>query len=273
FFGKTGEVFKVFGKKIGNSLKAQADFFNNVTSKFIFGGSKLFGNYAGSFQSRRGKLYKDEQFLSYITPKLKPMDVILEKTPFRLTDKFIPGYWGHAAVYIGNEGELKELGIWDHPVVKKFHRKIKAGRFIVEALRSDVEINTIKHFSDIDDYAHLVLKQPLTDEETAEHIIRALQQVGKKYDFGFDVETGETIVCTELHYSIFTRVDFNTDRIIGRQTISVDQVAEQGLSGGPFEPVVLYIDGIEVTENIQEAYDSVLIKEKVNEAVKAAATL
>ena len=30
-------------------------------------------------------------------------DILLEKTPFRLTDKLIPGYWGHAAVWIGGE--------------------------------------------------------------------------------------------------------------------------------------------------------------------------
>ena len=29
-------------------------------------------------------------------------DILLEKTPFRLTDKMIPRYWGHATIWTGH---------------------------------------------------------------------------------------------------------------------------------------------------------------------------
>jgi hypothetical protein len=197
---------------------------------------------------------------------MKPMDILLEKTPFRMTDRFIPGYWGHAAIYIGTEADLKRLGIWENDLVQKFAQELADGKFIVEALRNRVQMNTLEHFSDIDDFALLRNEQEMSDEEVAEHILRALSHVGKKYDFSFDVETGDTIVCSELHYRTFVNLKFNTTFYLGRSTISVDQVAEQAISGMPLKPILLYVNGEEVLdEEIQETYDGLLKKPVLNE--------
>ena len=39
--------------------------------------------------------------LQEVKQELRPFDILFEKTPFRLTDKFIPGHFGHVAIYIG----------------------------------------------------------------------------------------------------------------------------------------------------------------------------
>jgi hypothetical protein len=138
-------------------------------------------------------------------------------------------------------------------------KEISKGRLIVEALRDKVQLNTLEHFSDIDDFAVLRMTVEFTNEEKAEHILRALSHVGKKYDFSFDVETGDTIVCSELHYRTFINVLFRTTTYLGRSTISVDQVAEQGKTGMPFTPIMMYLNGKEVnTETIQKTFDAVL---------------
>ena len=111
-------------KKIRNKKIRVLDSIVQLTNKTLFYGSKAFGNLAGLVQLRRGKLYYNQNFFQDIYPRLRPLDILLEKTPFRLTDQFIPGYWGHAAIYIGNKTDLQELGIWDHPIVKKFHPDI-----------------------------------------------------------------------------------------------------------------------------------------------------
>jgi hypothetical protein len=127
-------------------------------------------------------------------------------------------------------------------------------------------MNTLEHFSDIDDFALLRNEQEMSDEEVAEHILRALSHVGKKYDFSFDVETGDIIVCSELHYRTFVNLKFNTTFYLGRSTISVDQVAEQAISGMPLKPILLYVNGEEVLdEEIQETYDGLLKKPVLNE--------
>ncbi len=257
--GIVQDFFLIMATRIKIDIQSQSDFFNHLANSVLYNGSRLFGNIVGRIQKRRGILYKDPKFLSRVTNKLKSMDILLEKTPFRLTDNFIPGFWGHAAIYIGSQEELEELGIWDHELVQQYTKEISKGRLIVEALRDKVQMNSLEHFSDIDDFAVLRMRVEFTNEEKAEHILRALSHVGKKYDFSFDVETGDTIVCSELHYRTFINIHFNTTTYLGRSTISVDQVAEQGKTGMPFEPVMMYLNGKEVDEEtMQQTFDAVL---------------
>jgi Permuted papain-like amidase enzyme, YaeF/YiiX, C92 family len=259
--GAINDFFYVVGAKIKIESKMKYDLLGYMASSILYHGSKLFGNIAGSFQKRRGKLYHDPAYLSNVLGEMKPMDMLLEKTPFRLTDNFIPGFWGHAAIYIGTQEDLEELGIWDNELVQKYATEIEKGKFIVEALRDKVQMNTLNHFSDIDDFALLRSRVPMSKQKLAEHILRALSHVGKKYDFSFDVETGDTIVCSELHYRTYVDLKFNTTPYIGRSTISVDQVAEQAVKGMPYEPIILYLDGEEVdSSEIQEKFDGLLPK-------------
>lgn len=257
--GVLHDFFLIIGSRIKIGAKAKLDFFNYLANSVLYHGSRLFGNVVGSIQKRRGMLYRDPKFLSRVSGNLKPLDILLEKTPFRLTDSFIPGFWGHAAIYLGTQEQLEEMGIWDNKLVQQFSKEITKGKFIIEALRDKVQLNTLDHFSDIDDFALIRMRDELTVQEQGEHILRALSHVGKKYDFSFDVETGDTIVCSELHYRTFIDISFQTTIYLGRSTISVDQVAEQAKTNMPFEPVMMYLNGMEVeAETIQDTFDGVL---------------
>ena len=208
---------KITRHKIRDDVQGLVD----VTSNLF---SKIFGNSVGLVETRRGKLYDNKKILTHINSDLQIGDILLEKTPFRLTDSLIPGHWGHAAIYVGSMEELKELGIWEHSVVQKYHQKIRAKKYVAEALRDGVQLNTIEHFLNIDDFSTLrYIKE--SREEKAKRIILTLRQVGKEYDFNFDVETSDKIVCSELIYITSTTIDWKTDKLLGRHTISPDNVA------------------------------------------------
>ncbi len=124
----------------------------------------------------------------------------------------------------------------------KHRDELRDGRLVVEALRSGVEMNTIKHFLNVDDIA-ILRKEDMTKEERAATVLRVLRQVGKGYDFNFDVETTNRIVCSELVYTTFTGIKWPTEKTLGRATISPDNVAVKALDGGPLNIVRLYHDG------------------------------
>ena len=209
--------------------------------------SSLFGNTMGLVETRRGKLYNKPAVQNQLSNQLRAGDILLEKTPFRLTDKLIPGHWGHAAIWIGTEEELKTLGLWNDPAVTPYHERIRAGRSVVEALRSGVKMNSLHHFLNVDDLA--VLRSPGSDREAqAKRILLALKQVGKAYDFNFDVETTDKIVCSELVYTVYTDMRWPTEKALGRYTISPDNVAMKAVAGHELELVSFYHDGEKVEE-------------------------
>jgi hypothetical protein len=236
-------------------LGSQIGFLGAVTSDILAGldrqsvnlFSMVFGNAVGLVETRKGKLYGRIDVRGKLTKTLMAGDILLEKTPFRLTDKLIPGYWGHAAVWIGTESELKELGVWDDPIVARYHHQVREGRLVVEALRSGVEMNSLEHFLNIDSIG-IIRKPGLSRESRAKTIIQALRQVGKPYDFNFDVESKERVYCSKLVYLSYSGIEWSTRKSLGRTTFTPDDVAAKAAPGGDLQLVTFYHDGNPVND-------------------------
>jgi hypothetical protein len=215
--------------------------------------SGLFGNSIGLYESRKGKLYGDADALAQIQSELQPLDILLEKTPFRLTDKLIPGHFGHVAIWTGSQAELIDAGVWEELIVNQYAESIDSEHRIIEALRSGVQLSRLEEFLNVDD---LVILRPIFDETTRhdderEALLMAFRQVGKKYDFNFDVNTTDKIVCSELAYISFPAFDWPTDEVLGRHSISPDNVAEMAWNNVPLRLVMFYHDGELVPEEEQ----------------------
>ncbi len=233
-----------YARKLSLLGNGSVDSFWGVTNFLSGKTSQVFGNTVGLVEVRKGKLYNKRALTKEIQSQLKPMDILLEKTPFRLTDKLIPGYFGHVAIWLGTEQELKESGLWNHELIKPHQKEIKEGKCVLEALRSGVVLNSLEHFMNIDDLAVLRSSKPIACETLTK---RAFRQVGKDYDFNFDVETLDSIVCSELVYQVFTDFKWPTESVMGRCTISPDNVAQKVTK--EFTTPLLYIDGQEITSN------------------------
>ncbi len=120
---RVGEIatskFIAFERLTGDAIKEASD--NGVD---ILSG--LFGNTVGMYEERKGKLYGDEEAKRKLQSVLQPLDIILEKTPFRLTDKFIPGHFGHVAIWTGTKAELIDAGVWDNLVVQQYAGRVSS---------------------------------------------------------------------------------------------------------------------------------------------------
>lgn len=251
--------------------------FGNTTMNLV---SKIFGNSMGLISSREGYLKNiPPEHKNKIKEELVAGDILLEKTPFRLTDRFIPGHWGHVAIWVGTEKELKELGVWQelpalYAKAKKrfnyqgpsFQQQIRSDHKIVEALRPGVQINTLEHFLDVDDMA--VLRDNKANKSSMKrYILRTFEQIGKEYDFNFDVETDRKIVCSELAFVAFDDYQWPVEKTAGRYTISPDHVGVKADGNGPFTPIMLYHDGKKIKKNIQTNFNHLMNSEY--EAVRA----
>ena len=223
------EITVLLGQGITSSI--------NACGKLKFNISKGVGNTMGLVRWRNGKLKDDTLFLSEFSQHLRPGDILLEKTPFALTDKTIPGHFGHAALYIGTYAQLEELGMLDSPFIKQHLSEIRQGKVILEALREGVVLNSVEHFMNIDDVAVLRSKN-LAPNEIKTSLTLGLSHYGKKYDFDFNVNTTETIVCSELVYAAYPQIDFVTKKVLTSFTITPDDIAKLALDN-PLAPLEL----------------------------------
>ncbi|MGC4122715.1 MAG: YiiX/YebB-like N1pC/P60 family cysteine hydrolase [Myxococcales bacterium] len=104
---------------------------------------------------------------------LQPGDVILRRTDGTTSNWFIPGYWGHAALYAGNGT-------------------------IVDATTHDVRRIGLEDFCKEGDAVIVVRPKGAQPEQIAKAIDYAQEQVGKPYDFDLDFEDEGRFTCTEL---------------------------------------------------------------------------
>lgn len=248
---QTERLSKLVERVRGKRRRDLIDYFFALNREAVNGVSSAFGNFTGSYEERKGKLYENKVVEKEIASYLQSGDIILEKTPFRLTDKLIPGYWGHAAIWIGTEDELRELGIWNHRLVKQFREQIQSGKLVAESLREGTMLNSLAHFMNVDDLAVLRYAKPLSKEERAHVVLLALRQIGKSYDFNFNVETTDRIVCSQLVYLVYTDIEWPTESILGRYTISPDNIVFK-VNDGVLKTSLLYVDGEKVTGNLDD---------------------
>ncbi len=226
------------------------DWFVEIFSKTTNFISGLFGNLVGKLRFRHGYMKDHEGALKYLYGTLKPLDIIAEKTPFAATDFFIPGHFGHIAVYIGTQAQLEEAGLWNHPSIKKIKKDIQAGKTILESIRPGSRMVSLEEFLEIDEITIIRETNILDNKWQKEQVLAtAIEQLNKDYDFNFDVSTLKKVVCSEVPYHAFGHKRWTTSYIFGRNTISPDEIIENAYTRG---------SGIEFIASIQATKDGKL---------------
>lgn len=207
--------------------------------------SFAFGSVAGNISWRQGYLKDNPEAFDHIKKNLKPLDLLFEKRGYVFTDLTIPGNWGHVAVWLGTKEELKEMGLWDHPAVMPHQNKIQKGYNIFQVRRWGLEFDTLENFMNLDEVA--IIRHENILERKQHEIARVynnlFDQIGKKYDFGFDAMTANEITCTEIITLSYGDISWPSAFTLGRYTIVPDNMAEIALyKDSPFK-YVSYLRG------------------------------
>ncbi len=230
-------------KELG--LRKINDSFSSFLSSITNGASSAFGTVAGNIAWREGYLKNNKALLEKLGSTLKPFDLLMEKKAYKFTDLTIPGHWGHVGVYLGNEAQLKELGLWNHPSIIPFKEQILAGKNIFQVRRWGLVFDSLTDFVNLDEMA--VLRVKGFTNKGADSLSQTLsflaEQIGKEYDFSFDAMTGETITCTEIIAFSYGEIAWPMEELLGRLTISPNDLAKLAFyTDSPLESI-LYVTG------------------------------
>lgn len=156
----------------------------------------------------------------------RPGDVFVTRHDDALSNLFLPGFWPHAALFLGNRTE--------HPAQPCF----------LESKKDGVRIRPAGETLAVD--ALVVLRPPLTGAELQRGIDRALSHSGKPYDFLFDFRTADRLVCTEVVYRGYHGlgpVKFHLRETSGRLCLPAEDFIDQALVCGFALVLVAGIDG------------------------------
>ena len=161
---------------------------------------------------------------------LRPGDVLLVRAEKKLTAAILPGFWAHAALYVGSPRDLEALGVGTQAFVQKHWAALAAQDSglgcVIEAISPTVRIQSLEKALCAD---HVVVLRPaLGLGQIAEAVAEAFGHVGKAYDFEFDFNISTRLVCTELIYRCYQHrggIEFPLVKRLGRYTLTGDDIA------------------------------------------------
>jgi Permuted papain-like amidase enzyme, YaeF/YiiX, C92 family len=193
------------------------------------------------------------ELLRNLRPRLRPGDVLLMRTDNRITTAILPGFWAHAALFVGTCSDLESLGLRQHPHVAKHWQTIVSHPdplgSVIESVFPFVQLTPLEKCLQVDHL--LVFRAALPKEEIAGAIAEALGHLGKPYDFDFDFNSTSRIVCTGLIYRSYHGrggICFSLCKRLGRFTLSGDDIVAQVVNASSpsgestcFSPIALVL--------------------------------
>jgi len=214
-----------------------------------------------------------------ILPRLQPGDILLERREWYLSNIGLPGFWPHAALYVGTpaerraffghpevQGWVRAQGVADGDLEKLLERRFPAAYAlavkpqeeghvprVLEAMSEGVVFTALEHSAACDSLA--VLRPRLEPVEIAEALLRAFGYSGRPYDFDFNFLTDDALVCTELVYKAYEPgpgyrgIRFIVSTVLGRPVVPANEMARQfdleyGTSTQQVD-LLLFLDGYE----------------------------
>lgn len=196
------------------------------------------GRLAAEMRAKSGPKRVRPEIREAIRALLRPGDVIVTRHDRAFTNLFLPGYWPHAALYVGSEQDRTRLGVRvDDPRSSRW----TGDRRTLEALKDGVLFRSLEETLGVDAVA--VIRPSLNQAEIAEGLGRAAAHEGKLYNFDFDFFRSDRLVCTEVVYRAFDGlgpVRFDLRERAGRPTLSAEDLLDLALDGEMFQSVAVF---------------------------------
>jgi uncharacterized protein YycO len=199
------------------------------------------GRVASEIVERKNKKVTDE-VLSSIAGFLQPGDVIITRHAKALTNLFMPGFWPHAAFYVGQREQRPPESC------------------VLEARKDGVLFRPLQDTLSVD--AFVVLRPNLDSEKIDQAIDRAFMHEGKMYNFDFDFFNSDRVVCTELVYRAYDGIEdlqIPLSERAGRKILSAENLLDFALDSNTFAPVAIF--------GVEGCRDAVMFGETVRDAL------
>lgn len=192
---------------------------------------------------------------------LQPGDILVTRHHKAVTNIFLPGYWPHAALFVGFPHQVAHLQLnLDHQQSFHWHET----HCFLEALADGVRFRPAEQTLNVD--ALVVLRPQIDPTLMGTALQRAITHEGKGYNFDFDFFRSDRLVCTEVIYRAFDglgSIHCELARRSGRPTLSAEDLLDLALLDQGFKPIAIFgspgcrkklVTGPSVSSLLQKSY-------------------
>jgi len=283
-FNDDEKVIREFNryKRIFYAIENNKKIVSSFLFKMYFPVQKNVSEWMGDVRVKHGKefMISDEQ-IKEVQERSLPGDIFIERRNWFLSNIGLPGFWPHAALYIGKVEERRHFLTDDETTEWVKSQGVDSGNFedllkitypkayveslkqdeyghdhrILESMSEGVVFTSIEHSADADSLA--VLRPKLSNLELAKAIFTAFKYQGRPYDFNFDFRTDSEVVCSELVFYAFQKTDhkgglnFPVTVTLGRPVVTPNNIIKEFAMNHQTEneqyDFVLFLDGHEKT--------------------------
>ena len=213
----------------------------------LYGLQKLAGSVVANIYVRPGhRPQLPPEIIEQLRNRLAPGDVLVTRKEYALTNYFLPGYWPHAALFLGQVDDLQRRGLSTHQNFRTRWPRFMScdlqeqGR-VLEAMKDGVLVPSLRSPCGTDSV--VVIRPQLDEMLINEALTRGMFHEGKHYDFGFDFTRADRLVCTEVVYRSYEglgSVKFNLLPRAGRMTLAAEDLVNMALRSEHFRVAAVY---------------------------------
>ncbi len=153
---------------------------------------------------REGGMAMNEKDVEKVVNVLEPGDIILVRRALTMTSVVIPGYWTHAALYVGSREQVSEFFGIDSKSVLKLMDDLRLGdsKYVLEAVEKGV--TATEYMKGLKSDSIVVFKPKIGEFDRLDALEYALLNMEKEYDYGLDFLSEGSFICSELVYKAYS---------------------------------------------------------------------
>lgn len=268
-------VMKTLGKHPGILLETPLDYFERAAYTAWLPFQKEVAVRMSLVRTTDREYFITPEAIRRYRDHFQPGDILIERRNWHMTNIGIPGFWPHAALFIGTPEEINaafsEIPLPDgrtpfdliaeaYPDVAKLVGATDEGghkRCVIEAIRDGVTLQSLEKSANCDYLG--VIRTGLPPRVRFNAVMKGLGQYGKPYDYNFDFSTDQALVCSELIYKAYEdspELGFTPVTMNGRLMLPPNRfvrLLDQTYGEQCLLEFVLFLDGNEAEQRFVEA--------------------
>lgn len=179
----------------------------------------------------------------HMLSQLEPGDILVTRHDTAFTNLFLPGFWPHAALFVGTPQQRDGWGI---KIDADKATRWSGDNCVLEALKDGVRFRPLTETLAVDNF--LVLRPSLSHDDIRTGIERVVLHEGKLYNFDFDFFSSDRLVCSEVVYRAFDGLGELTFPLVeraGRHTLSPEDLVDLAINTDTLQVKGIY--GVDIS--------------------------